>query len=247
MPADDLGRIQLIENRENLGIAKALNQGLAHAIRIQRPWILTLDQDTECYPDMVQTLLQVAANCKPEASVVGGNYYDAKLRRHDVPNDAAGDCIERKTVITSGCLVDSAFARSIGGFREDYFIDQVDHEFCLRVRAHGRRVVITTKPVMDHSVGGNGGPKVPFLGLALPDHSPLRKYYITRNSIVTVRTYWKSEPTWCLVRISRLLLGVPSMILLERDRFTKILAFVTGFADAMRRRLGRCTRSQLTR
>ena len=245
MPADDLARIQLIENRENLGIAKALNQGLAHAVSIKHRWILTLDQDTQCYPDMVRTLLEATAACTPEPAVTGGNYFDPKMGRHEAPTAAANNCIERKTVITSGCLVESAFAHSIGGFREDYFIDQVDNEFCLRVRAHGGRVVITAKPVMNHSVGGHSGPKVPFFGMTLPDHSPLRKYYITRNSVVTVRTYWKAEPIWCLKRLIRLMLGLPGMVLLERYKLTKTKAFAVGFVDGLNRRMGPCKKKWL--
>lgn len=30
------------------------------------------------------------------------------------------------------------FAKAIGGFRDDYFIDSVDHEFCLRAAKRGQ-------------------------------------------------------------------------------------------------------------
>lgn len=247
LPEDDIARIHLIENRANLGIAAALNQGLAYAVSNGYPWVLTLDQDTQCYPDMVDTLLQVASGCKSQPAIIGGNYFDTKRGRHEITARANHDCVESKTVITSGCLVDSTFLQSLGGFREDYFIDQVDHEICLRVRAYGRPVVITRKPIMAHSVGGQLGPKVPLLGWMLPDHSPLRKYYITRNSVVTVRTYWKNEPVWCLVRLSRLLLGLPSMVILEQDKWKKIHAFIAGFRDGVKTRMGPCRHSWLNR
>jgi rhamnosyltransferase len=236
----------IVENRVNLGIAKALNQGLQHALESNCQWLLTLDQDTRCYPDAVQTLLAAAATCIPEPVVIGGNYFDAKRGRHDAPVDLRGDCLERKTVITSGCLVQSGFAANIGGFREDYFIDQVDHEFCLRARRHGGRVVITRKPIMHHSVGGDAGPKVPFRGQMLPDHSPVRKYYITRNSLVTVASYWKTEPLWCLIRTVRLLLGLPTMLLLETEKPAKARAFAAGCRDGLRRRMGPCPHRWLT-
>ncbi|MBU1692063.1 MAG: glycosyltransferase family 2 protein [Gammaproteobacteria bacterium] len=240
------GQIHLIENHRNAGIAAALNQGLEHALQIGCKWLLTLDQDTLCYSDMVATLLQVHETCDPKAAVIGGNYFDAQNHQLKVPADGETECLEQKTVITSGSLVDANVARGVGGFREDYFIDQVDHEFCLRVRAHGYRVVISRKPVMEHSVGGPGGVRLPLLGI-LPSHAPLRKYYIARNSMVTISTYWRQEPGWCLRRFVRLILGLGYMTILEENRLLKVRAFSAGIADGIFRRLGPCRRKWLLR
>lgn len=240
------GRIRLIENHRNAGIAAALNQGLEHALQIGCKWLLTLDQDTRCYSDMVATLLQVHETCDPKAAVIGGNYFDSQNHQLKIPADGKTECLEQTTVITSGSLVDADTAKAVGGFREDYFIDQVDHEFCLRVRAHGYRVVISRKPVMEHSVGGPGGARLPLLGI-LPSHPPLRKYYIARNTVVTVAEYWRLEPGWCLRRSVRLLLGLLLMATLEKQRLAKVRAFAAGFMDGIRRRMGPCWREWLYR
>ncbi|MBI1813515.1 MAG: glycosyltransferase family 2 protein [Deltaproteobacteria bacterium] len=235
--------IAVVENSANLGVAAALNIGLRHAQRAGCPWLLTLDQDTRCYPDMVHTLLHVLATCEPAPAVIGGNYLDPRRGATEVP-EADGDWVEQITVITSGCLIDVARAQAIGGFREDYFIDQVDHEFCLRVRRHGGRVVISRKPVMTHSVGGPAGAHVPLLGI-FPNHAPLRKYYITRNSLVTIAGYWKQEPGWCARRLARLLLGLGLMALLEENPLAKVRAFAAGTVDGVRQRMGPCRRENL--
>jgi rhamnosyltransferase len=234
-------QVHLINNRANKGISVALNQGLEHALKAGYKWILTLDQDTRCYPDMVDTLLKVSSACKWNPAVIGGNYLDPRNKGTFVPTRGAESFLEQKTVITSGCLVDAVAVKAIGGFREDYFIDQVDHEFCLRMRAHGQRVVISRKPVMNHSVGAIGGARLPFLGV-LPNHPPLRKYYIARNTVVTVADYWRQEPAWCLRRLVRLLLGLGLMAFLEEDRSRKVRAFTNGIIDGLRRRMGPCQR-----
>ena len=185
MPVEGNKPVCLIENTDNLGVAAALNQGLKQALEWNCGWLLTLDQDSHCYPDMVRTLLHVHAACVPPPVVIGGNYLDTRNDKTKVSAGADGEFLDQKTVITSGCLVDARFAQRIGGFREDYFIDQLDHEFCLRARSHGGKVVISRKPVMTHSVGEAGGAWLPLLGY-LPNHSPLRKYYVARNSLVTI-------------------------------------------------------------
>jgi rhamnosyltransferase len=230
-------QVLLIENHDNLGVGAALNQGLNQTLEWGCDWLLTLDQDSRCYPDMVQTLLNVKATCVPPSVVIGGNYLDTRNGKTKVPVGADGEFLDQKTVITSGCLVDARFAQAIGGFREDYFIDQLDHEFCLRARANGGKVVISRKPVMAHSVGEVGGAWLPKLGY-LPNHSPMRKYYVARNSLTTIAIYWRREPDWCMRRLVRLVLGLLLMATLERQRLLKVRAFVTGIADGLHGRMG---------
>lgn len=240
-----LPNTELIENRVNKGIAEALNQGLAFAAENGFDWLLTLDQDTQCQPDMVKTLIRLSEVCRPRPLVLGSNYFDPQTNRTKVPiGQKDDDFLEQKTVITSGCLIDVRQALSIGGFRADYFIDQVDHEFCLRARAHGYTVIISRKSLMTHSVGRPGGVRLPFLGV-LPNHPPVRKYYIARNTVVTVATYWRKEPAWCLRRLMRMFLGLMEMGLLEEHRFSKIRAFSGGVFDGLSHRMGPCQRTSL--
>ena len=111
-----------------MGVAFALNQGLRHALKSGCRWLLTLDQDTYCYPDMVRTLLHVYETRDPRPAVVGGNYFDPRNRKLAMDEASGGLCCERKTVITSGTLVETKVAEMLGGFRTDYFIDQIDLE-----------------------------------------------------------------------------------------------------------------------
>jgi rhamnosyltransferase len=238
-------RIHIIENQANAGIAAALNQGIERTLQRGRKWILTLDQDTKCYPDMIDTLIDVYKACEPKPVIVGSNYFDSHNNRpvvHACGDSKYQDC---KTVITSGSLIDAEMARDIGGFREDYFIDQVDHEFCLRARSYGYRVIISCKPAMTHSVGNPGGVLLPILGV-LPNHSAIRKYYIARNTVVTVSKYWRQEPEWCLRRLVRLVLGLGLMAILEKQKIAKVRAFIAGITDGMMRRMGPCNRQWLS-
>uniref|UniRef100_UPI0035B11407 glycosyltransferase n=1 Tax=Hylemonella sp. TaxID=2066020 RepID=UPI0035B11407 len=232
-------KFRLIQNGRNLGVGAALNQGLAQALAWGCRWIVTLDQDSRCYADMVQTLLQVKDRCATQPVVVGGNYYDPRNRTTRVPMGGPGEYLEQTTVITSACLVDAVFAERLGGFRDDYFIDQLDHEFCLRARKHGARILISRKPVMEHSVGEDGGTWLPLFG-RLPNHVPVRKYYIARNSIVTIARYWRVEPDWCARRLLRLLFGAALMLLFEERRRQKLKAFMLGIRDGLGHRMGAC-------
>ena len=231
--------IHLIKNDSNIGIAAAMNIGLETTIQLGCRWMLTLDQDTQCKSDMSDTLLHIHKTCNPTPSVVGSNYFDARNERMEVNESISTDWLERETVITSGSLIEASTAQQAGGFREEFFIDQVDHEFCLRMRAKGHVVVISRKSIMTHSVGMDGGPWLPVLGY-LPNHSPLRKYYVSRNSIRLIIEYFWKEPEWCLRRLTRLLLGLLLAATLEKNRLAKIHAFINGFTDGIRSNMGPC-------
>jgi rhamnosyltransferase len=241
MPVEGDKPVCLIENTDNLGVAAALNQGLKQAMEWNCGWLLTLDQDTQCDPEMVSVLRKISASCGEEYAVIGSNYFDPRSNRTKVAKSNCQEWKEQKTVITSGSLVNVTKADSVGGVRDDFFIDQVDHEFCLRLRAHGYKVAISCKPLMTHSVGNSGGVRIPFLGF-LPNHPPLRKYYIARNTVVMVANYWYREPEWCLRRLVRLLLGLGGMALLEVRRVSKVRAFFYGILDGFQGRMGICQR-----
>ena len=230
--------IHYIKNKSNVGLARGLNQGLEYALQQKSKWMLTFDQDTYWYTNVVQTLLNISENCHLKPYVIGSNYFDIKRNKLETKKDKKKEWKKRKTVITSGCLINTSFAKKIGAFREDYFIDQVDHEFCLRARSQGGNIVISTKPIMGHSVGGQLGPKIPLTNILLPEHSPIRKYYIARNSIVTIKLYWRIEPIWCLKRLAKLLIGTLGIAIIEKNRRKKLKAHLQGLVDGIHNRLG---------
>jgi rhamnosyltransferase len=235
----------VIEMGDNKGIAAALNKGLEYAMASGCNLIISLDQDTLCYPHMVNTLMSVRAEVAASTAVIGGNYFDARNGKFKVSERGPQNWLKQKTVITSGCLINSAVVAKVGGFRDDYFIDQVDHEFCLRLRRHGYGIAITRKPIMVHSVGEADGPKLPLLG-ALPGQSPLRKYYVARNSLVTIATYLRTDFVWGVVRFSRLMLGLLSTLIFEKNKIIKTQASLLGCLDAARYRMGPCRWKLLT-
>src|SRR3954471_9077506 len=51
-------KVSVIYNKENLGIAAALNAGVRHARKAGRRWVATFDQDSRVTPDMLTSMLQ---------------------------------------------------------------------------------------------------------------------------------------------------------------------------------------------
>lgn len=230
--------IQLIPNDSNRGLASALNTGIRWAVSRGFRWVLTLDQDTVVAPDMVEALAEVIhGDSAPEQlAVVGSNYRDkvnGRLFCEQIrgTNGLAGK--EMISVLTSGSLISINAFHALGGFRDDFFIDCVDHEYCLRARAHGFHVLMTYKPVMEHGIGYLSEHQLLWKKICTSNHSPIRQYFMTRNSIMLVAEYLNKEPRWILGYVWAWLKSIVVIFLFERERLAKIKNMIRGCFDGL--------------
>jgi rhamnosyltransferase len=141
----------LVSNPQNLGIAAALNQGASRALESGYEWLLMLDQDTWPEPFMIDELARAYQACpfRDRLAIVDSAVPETQSYAYCRGRSWA----EQEAVITSGSLLRlEAFQRG-GPFREDFFIDYVDLEYCLRMRSLGYRVILTCRPTMQHHIG----------------------------------------------------------------------------------------------
>jgi rhamnosyltransferase len=237
--ADELG-VHLILNSANEGLARAINQGAQWAASQGYRWMLMLDQDTTVAPDMVETLAEVVRSDSDaqRLAVVGSNFKDkvtGRLNTTVVRPDDSG-ATETVTTITSGSLVSLSAFQAIGGLRDDFFIDCVDHEYCLRARAHGFRVMITSRSIMEHPIGNFTYHR--FLGRTVrtTNHSPLRHYFMSRNLLILAREYANREPRFLYEYSRGWIKSLVKLCLFEDGRLAKIRSVLHGCLDGVFRR-----------
>lgn len=237
---------ELICNSTNLGIAQALNIGVQWACDHGYHWVLTLDQDSDVEPTMINELSNVCATYgeKERIAVIGPNHIDSNSKQlYYTPSKNISDpWIERKTIITSGSLISTAVWKHIGPFRESFFIDSVDHEFCLRARRKGYKIILSLKPGMKHSMGMrtiHRFPLMPSLKITATNYPPFRWYFMTRNRLILVFEYLFSDFLWSLSRLIRLLGLIGIMCLFECNRIQKMKHVWWGALDALTRNANR--------
>lgn len=214
----DINRIQLIRLGDNLGIAAALNIGIDIAAAEGAKWVLLNDQDSLPSPDMVAGLLDAfKVNCEKGKRVgaVGPTFTDLHTKltypfqvlkpgrifySHSRPTNTE-PFVEALTLITSGCLIPISVLRDVGHMREDFFIDQVDIEWCHRARAKGYQLFGTSWATM-HQRMGEDRIRVWYFGWRDESaYNPLRMYYRMRNFIMLWKMNyigwgWKLRSSW---------------------------------------------------
>jgi rhamnosyltransferase len=127
----------------------------------------------------------------------------------------------------------------LGAFREDFFIDYVDIEYCFRARAQGYRVIRTRRPLMSHAIGAASRHHVLWVNKWTTNHSPDRRYYIARNDTVMLRDYGGyALGLWALKSLARRIRTCKRILLYEHMKMRKIAAVAQGWWDGVRGRLG---------
>ncbi|HTV94717.1 MAG TPA: glycosyltransferase family 2 protein [Steroidobacteraceae bacterium] len=241
-------RVALIANRSNLGVARALNLGLQRAQELGFAWALLLDQDSVLHAGMLDTLIEVRAGFPDpdRLAVLGAGFDDVPERDAPArlaPGSAGCPRAERweevESVITSGSLLSLDTHAAIGPFREEFFIDYVDTEYCFRARSQGYRVIKTRDALMGHAIGAPS--RHEWLGIAkwTTNHSPDRRYYIARNDTVMLREYGRyAYGSWALKSLGRRIRTCKRILLYERMKGRKVAAVAAGWWDGVRGRLG---------
>ena len=230
---------QLIENRENLGIAEALNQGVRWAKTTGYPWVILFDQDSRITDCFVRQMF-AAWESHPDRERVGSihpRYVDPETGVEPMVRRApdGGPVVS----ITSGALMPAWIFDKIGWFATEYFIDEVDTEYCFRIRAAGYIIADSRQAVLLHHTGH---PKrLSFLGFSFrpTHHSAMRRYYMSRNRIVLYRRYFRVFPRWVLHSMNLSLRDTIKCFLGEQDRARKFRNFLLGTWDGLSGRMGK--------
>lgn len=215
--------IRLIRLGKNKGIAHALNVGIKSALRGGATHVLLSDQDSLPALDMVATLLKAEARLAADGSSIGAIgptftdrtsgltfpfqtlipgdfFYSHALPTSDNPY------VEALTLITSGTLIPASVINNVGFMREDFFIDHVDAEWCLRARARGYKLFGVGGATMYHRLG-DASLRVWYMGWRTESaYSPTRVYYRVRNFVALCKAGY--VPTGVKLRSSWYTLGM---------------------------------------
>jgi rhamnosyltransferase len=176
-----------IANNENFGIAKALNQGCERAIEMGYDWILTMDQDSSwedtylaLYISEIKKLyLENEKNISFSPKNIVNNCSILGSIKHKLFPVSYHDYQLCDRIGTSGNILKLDILQALNGFKEELFIDEVDYDFCYRLRKQGYNIIRIFRCCMNHVVGKN---KKYFFPHAC-QHNKERVYYRIRNML----------------------------------------------------------------
>ena len=234
-------KVKVIFNNENMGIAAALNQGVEYAIGEKYDWVLCLDHDSECNPDMVRTLFEHYRNIsfKNKVAILAPNIIDKNTgelycKEHGIK--------ELDMMQTSGSLIKTEVFKYVGFFNDSLFLYYVDDDFCLRLRKKGYRIIGCCSALLYHRTGMTQ--KKFFMGkqFYVNNYNYIARYYLTRNAIYIVKNYFPLFRRYTYSIVRRFFEDFLKIVLFEKDKFKKIRYIFNGLIDGIANNYGKLSK-----
>lgn len=229
-----IGKVEYKAFGGNMGIAYAMNYALK-AVK-GYDFLLTMDQDSYFLPGMMAKYKQKVEEqekINPQKAGVYSVNFDPRV------DAVVPGCKKIDVAITSGSMIPVDIATKIGGFDENLFIDEVDNEFCYRVKKNGYDILEFPSIILKHSLGHQTFHQILGFHYNTFNHNALRKYYMTRNRIYVLRKYPEIR-CWYIKNIIK---DVIKVVLAENDKKHKINYIIKGMKDGIINHMGKFTES----
>ena len=216
----------LLRNQTNVGLAQALNQAMQYAYEQGFDWVLTLDQDSVSQEDLVEGLKRHID--KERIGIIAPKFID-----RNCPRLSDDDCGWKYVLrcITSASLTNVKIWKTVGGFDNSLFIDYVDYAFCAKIIRNGFAIIKDSDVSLLHEIGRS---KRIFIfnkySYILYNHSPMRDYYIVRNTLYYCYAY---PDVWNVKQDKReLILRCVMILAFEKDKMAKFCSMLKGWKDS---------------
>lgn len=231
-------KITYIKLPGNYGIAYALNRGCNQAMKDGFNWVVTFDQDSLPPIDLIENYI-VFLNKVNHQNDIGLLTLQINQSLNILKEEKLSN--EMYTAITSGSCMDLKAYINIGGFKDELFIDAVDHEYCLNLRVHKYRIIRLNNLTLKHKFGDDDRILRLFNIYICGIHSrtPLRYYYMVRNYLYVSKKYAYFDSELCVKLRIELFKTLIKMLILEKNKLKKLRASVLGFIDYKRNKLGK--------
>ena len=227
IPKND--KIKYIFKNENIGVASAMNLGAELALTEGYKWLLTMDQDTTFKKGVIAKLKEVITTKDMKKVGIVTPWHNTKL----IDKKPSEEFDDPHDVMTSGNVVNLDIWKKIGGYKDWFFIDGIDIEYCMNLHKNGYKIIRVNSVEIDHNLGDIFYKNIRGRLFLCTNHVPIRRYYIMRNYHYIKDMYEKDDPGYCYSLISQRhnMIGV---ILFEKDKIKKIRMYIRGLKDYKR-------------
>lgn len=238
----------IINEAENVGIAKAQNDGIRYAVEHGADFVTIFDQDSSVPDSFFEVMLESYKRLNNVGFLVP-RVFDTNKKQNVEPkvykrtgkkvqiNQPSITEIEKlkgqkfrlaAVPIASGSFIPVSSFATAGYMNESLFIDSVDTEFAIRILLSGLDIFQLNELVLPHEIGRREKIQISkTIHFWTTNHSPMRRFMMTRNIIVINKMYHNrviglQKIMW------RTLISTFIYIVFETDKKNKLLAYFKG-------------------
>jgi rhamnosyltransferase len=246
--------VSVLRLDKNMGVAFAQNTGIREATKMNATQVLLLDHDSIPDSNMVSVLIEAdlkLLQSGEKVAAVGPRYkfHNTNLSSFFVrfglfrfekiycTDKGCPEYVPVDFLISSGCLISLNAIFEVGFMDDSLFVDHVDTEWFLRAKAKGYKFFGICNAIMEHKLGDYLFNFWFVKKLTLPVHSPLRLYYIFRNSILLYKRPYVSKK-WIVNDVIRLCLMFILFSIRVPPRLKFFMMMTKGIYDGVRGKSG---------
>ncbi len=228
-------KIEYLGNGKNNGIAFALNVGANKAIKDGYKLLLTMDQDSSFSDKNIPLLFDFTHKFSLDNIGIISPFHNTKGYRVPVSTKEYEEVL---AVMTSGNMLNLEIFKRVGGFLEEFFIDYVDFEYCLRLNSMGYKVIQLNNIILEHNLGELITRKFFGRTISVTNHPPLRLYYRTRNRLYVTQKYCTTFFRYSVSLLRLIVADFIKVVFFEKQKFEKMKMIGIGIIHFFLRRDG---------
>jgi len=210
-------------NVKNLGIGASINNAIRQTIVKGSAYILTMDQDSKFEESALKNLISKIGD------VNVGIYSPFHKNKYFTNPPITQEIEEVSDVMTSGNILNLEVVKKVGLFREDYFIDYVDVEYCLRLRKNGYKILRVNDSFLVHNEANLSKKNIFGKTVYPPNHKPFRWYYKIRNYLYLKEEYQMDFPEYFMKESKNIRNNIIKVVLFEQNKIIKLKMMIKGF------------------
>ena len=192
-------RIHYIHTGTNSGIGEPVNRVADLARESGMDWLLTFDQDSVAAKGMVKAMREYVESDRldKEAAVVATMVDEPTVETGKGCGAYLPYLSYVRSTITSGAMYRLDVLGQLR-YRKEFFIDQLDHDFCVRVYLSGRKVARLNHICLHHQVDAGSFELREMDGYRfyVGKYSPARYYYQYRNLLYSAKEFAEIAPDY---------------------------------------------------
>lgn len=228
--------VEYISKNSNEGLSVAFNMMCQKAIENGFDYICLLDQDSDFSSENIFKMINhIKSSKKKNVGIYVPEIVYKHLENNRRLRQTSISETQIKWGISSGSFINLDIYKKTDGFDENYFIDRLDYDYCIKLNRLGYKLIKIKSSYLYQDLGQS---RKGIIG-SVSQHSPIRHYYMFRNRLYF---YAKNESNKVKNFSTIIFLSARhflKVIFTEDEKREKIKMMVKGYKDYHDKNMGK--------
>lgn len=172
---------------ENIGLSRALNEGVECLANYGCDWVITMDADSYFISDLTSVYRkEIEQFIEQNVAVLAPVHIFDRSKNSEFKGTR-----EIEWSMTSGCAFNISIFKKLDGFNQSLFVDGLDIEYCYRASKNGYKIVKCGEALLQHYPGETRQFKIAGHSILKYGYASPWRYYLQSKAIIFIFLRYK--------------------------------------------------------